>query len=589
VSDLTPGAVVKQLVFAVRVPVIRDGDVKYVLTAVVDPAVINRLILGQGIPNDWIGAVLDSKFRFVARTHAPPRAADDYASKSLQDALVTKGEGWVRGTTLEGGEIYRAFNRSAVSGWSTSIAIPSSVVNQGAVRAAWLLVVGVALAVAIAVFLGLLFAKRITRPIDSLVSVAPALGRGDTSVTPPATNVDEVRKLATVLHDASVKILERENRQKAAEQALRTADRAKDEFLAMLGHELRNPLATLTTAAQLLKLAGKQQDIVDNAQALIGRQVQHMAHLVDDLLEVGRVTGGKIKLNKSALNLAAVTDRFIATWRDSGRFAYHQVVTDLKPAWVVADESRIEQILSNLLDNALKFTPFGGQVALRVYRADADAVLEVADTGQGLPPELIHRVFDLFVQGERGLAREQGGLGIGLTMVKRVAELHNGTVRATSEGIGKGATFTVRLPAIDPPAVSNTSATQRKPTQKGRCILIIEDNKDARDTLDAVLKLIGHDVISAENGSEGVRLALQNDPDIALVDIGLPDLDGYQVANQLRQSRIGKHVRLIALTGYGSAEDRRRALAAGFDEHLTKPVDMDRLEQMLGTHAVAKP
>jgi CheY-like chemotaxis protein len=331
-----------------------------------------------------------------------------------------------------------------------------------------------------------------------------------------------------------------------------------------------------------LKLGRDRPGVLDTAQALIGRQSAHMAHLVDDLLEVGRVTGGKIRLDKAPLDLAEIAARVATTWRSAGRLARHRFKESLQSAWIMGDGARIEQIITNLLDNAAKYTPEGGEIALRVRREGELALLEVADSGQGLAPGLIERVFELFVQGERGLARQQGGLGIGLTLVKRLAELHNGWAEAASDGPGHGSTFTVGFPAIQPVAAARGAAAPRveAPPAPRRRVLLVEDNVDARETLTQLLRIAGHEVLPAQDGAEGLRLAASGKPDVALIDVGLPDLDGYEIAKRLRASREGAHVHLIALTGYGGEQDRRLAIEAGFDQHVTKPVDLEELERL---------
>jgi signal transduction histidine kinase/ActR/RegA family two-component response regulator len=542
-----------------------------------------RLLERQAFPKRWVAAVIDSRYRFVARTQAPPDASDE-ASATLREALSGGAmEGWIEGQTLEGVPSFRAFARSSYSGWAVSVALPKSEVYRSTWQAALLLAFGALLAMGAGIALALMFARRMLAPIASLVAAAPMLGQGNATAAPPDSKVDEVRGLAAALHEAGRTIREREARQKEAEAALRATDRAKDEFLAMLGHELRNPLATLSTAAELLKMGRERPEILETAQALIARQTQHMAHLVDDLLEVGRVTGGKIRLDKAPVDLGAIAARVAQTWRSAGRLSRHKLDESFEPAWILADAARVEQIVSNLVDNAVKYTPEGGRISLRVRRAGAEAILEVADEGQGLAPELIGRVFDLFVQGERGLARQQGGLGIGLTLVKRLAELHKGSVKAASAGPGKGATFTVAFPSIQPPAVRGHTARAAEPRAAGaKRVLIIEDNRDARESLAQLLQMIGHEVSTARDGSEGLRLAATAGADVALIDIGLPDMSGYEVAKRLRSSPPeSAHPHLVALTGYGREEDRKLAMEAGFDEHLTKPVELEELERLL--------
>jgi signal transduction histidine kinase/ActR/RegA family two-component response regulator len=579
VGDLVNGAVLKERqIYTVRTPIVREGKVKYVIAAAIDPEPMRRLLERQNFPQDWIASIVDRNYRFVARTHAAPGGAEQI-TPAMRESLATKTEGWQGGPTLEGGDAFRAYARSTYSGWSVVMAMPSQAYFRSGWQAALLIGAGALLAMGAGVGLALLLARRITQPIASLAAAAPMLGRGETP--PPSSGervVDEVRDLTAALHDAGRSIRERET-------ALRAADRAKDEFLAMLGHELRNPLATLSTAADLLKLGRDRPGVLDTAQALIGRQSAHMAHLVDDLLEVGRVTGGKIRLEKEPLDLARVVATVIETWRNGDRLLHHTVESDLHEVWVHADRTRIEQVVANLLDNALKYTPANGRVDVSVRAEAGAAIVEVRDTGEGMPPELIGRVFDLFVQGERSLARERGGLGIGLTLARRLVEMNDGTIRATSAGRGQGATFTVSLPAIERPAAADGSAATSVPSaDAGRPrprILIVEDNADARASLAMLLRLERHEVQTAENGEQGLALARAGTADIVLLDIGLPDVDGYEIARRLKADPATRHLWLLAVTGYGTQDDRRRALAAGFDEHLAKPVEPDELEAFL--------
>jgi PAS domain S-box-containing protein len=357
------------------------------------------------------------------------------------------------------------------------------------------------------------------------------------------------------------------------------ANRAKDEFLAMLGHELRNPLGAIAGAAGVLKATASGGEAADRerARAVIERQVEHLARLVDDLLDVSRVTTGKVRLERQRLDLGALVGSAMSAWRAAGRFARHEVALDLTSSWVEADETRLEQVVGNLVGNALKYTPAGGGVTVRV-RADGPwTVLEVADTGAGIPPNLGERIFELFVQGDRPLDRAQGGLGIGLTLVKALVGLHGGTVDVRSEGAGRGSVFVVRLPAVPRPAEAPVPAPLSAPPPARLRIVLIEDNDDAREILRVALTLAGHQVWDAADGRVGVELVASRAPDVAIIDVGLPGLDGYEVARLIRTGPRGASVRLIALTGYGQAEDRQRALSAGFDAHLTKPIAPDRL------------
>jgi PAS domain S-box-containing protein len=367
---------------------------------------------------------------------------------------------------------------------------------------------------------------------------------------------------------------------KSAEEALRSADRAKDEFLAMLGHELRNPLGALASAAQLLDVEDRSSAVAARARAVIGRQLDHLTRLVDDLLDVTRLTAAKIRLTPRLLDLAQAVKGAVDALAARGTLDRHQVTFEGQTVWIDADETRLEQIVANLVGNAVKFTPPGGTIAVTVGRDGAHGVLAVRDTGVGIAAGILPRIFDLFVQGERTLDRSQGGLGIGLTLVRRLVELHGGTVQAASGGVGMGSVFTVRLPAVAPPA-SSASPPAVETARPPRRLLIVEDNDDAREMLRTVLAHNGHEVHEAADGPSGLEAMLALRPEIALVDVGLPGLDGYEVARRVRARPEGRDIFLIALTGYGQPEDRRRAEDAGFDDHVVKPVDPDWLVSLL--------
>jgi CheY-like chemotaxis protein len=290
---------------------------------------------------------------------------------------------------------------------------------------------------------------------------------------------------------------------------------------------------------------------------------------------------GKVALERERVNLAEVITKVLNTWRASGRLERHKVFLEANPVWVDADRARIEQIFSNLLDNAVKFTPPGKRIVVGVRQEEGDsALLRVADEGEGVAADATERIFDLFVQGERGLDRGAGGLGVGLALVKRLTEMHGGAVSATSPGRGQGATFTVALPAVLPPA-EQAAAPKRAPRVAPRRVLIVEDNDDTRQMLHEALAISGHDVREARDGATALTVAAESRPDVALIDIGLPDVDGYEVARRLRAAPGGRRMCLVAITGYGQAEDQRRAYDAGFDAHLTKPVAPERLGQVM--------
>ena len=358
------------------------------------------------------------------------------------------------------------------------------------------------------------------------------------------------------------------------------ANRAKDEFFAMLGHELRNPLGAITGALHVMDLCDPGDERSAQARAIVTRQVRHLVRLVDDLLDVTRLTTGKITLSLRPVDLAAVARRAvgaIAATAPGRRVEYRAAA----PAWIAADETRLEQILTNLLGNAMKFTPASGVISVTVSGEDQRAVLRVADTGAGIHPDLLPRIFDLFVQGHTGLHRRESGLGIGLTLTRRLVDLHGGRIEAASDGPGRGSVFTVTFPAIERPVEppETPSLVGRRDTR--RRVLIVEDHDDARQMLRHLLESLGHEVHEAADGISGLDRALTLAPDALVVDIGLPGLDGYAVARELRKAgRPG--TLLIAITGYGQDGDRQRSAEAGFDAHLTKPIDPRALDVLLG-------
>jgi signal transduction histidine kinase/ActR/RegA family two-component response regulator len=368
----------------------------------------------------------------------------------------------------------------------------------------------------------------------------------------------------------------------AGEQSARAeaeaASRAKDEFLAMLGHELRNPLGAISNATRVLHQIGDQ---ATRLQDIISRQTHHLARLLDDLLDVSRMTMGKIVLHRQPVDLRDVVHDSLIALEQEGKTDQHEIRVSAEPAIVEGDPTRLEQVTRNLLDNAIKYTPAGGRVGVRVAHDGDEVVLRVSDTGAGIPPDVLPRVFELFVQAERSLDRSMGGLGLGLTLVKRLVELHGGSVSAWSAGPDQGSEFIVRLPRLLDQTPTPRPKALAAAGERSLRILVIEDNRDARDGLRLLLESWGHRVDEAADGRRGLELALLSRPDVALVDVGLPGLDGYEVAQAIRATPERGRPLLAAVTGYGQPEDERRAREAGFDAHLVKPIDPDELRRFL--------
>jgi PAS domain S-box-containing protein len=358
-------------------------------------------------------------------------------------------------------------------------------------------------------------------------------------------------------------------------------DRAKDEFLAMLGHELRNPLGTIRSAMGVLD-ASVRSEQERRVVAVVNRQTAQLARLVDDLLDMSRLTSGNIALHREPVELHALARRCVDALLHSGRASRHQVMVEGGVTWTDADPARLEQVVNNLLDNALKYTPPGGRVRVHTSVVEGEAVLRVADTGRGIAPDLLPHVFDLFVQAPQGLDRPQGGMGLGLAVVNGLVRLHGGTVSAASGGTGRGSEFTIRLKAAPSPTGPEPGATSGGAQARARRrVLVVEDNDDAREMLKVLLEASGHVVDTAVDGPSGLAALRALRPDVALIDIGLPGMDGYALAREAREDAQTCGIRLVAVTGYGQAEDRARALSAGFDQHVTKPVDPLSIDELV--------
>jgi signal transduction histidine kinase/ActR/RegA family two-component response regulator len=425
------------------------------------------------------------------------------------------------------------------------------------------------------------------RTLGALAALQAESGRAFTNED--CAMLDELGQRAALALDNARLYAEAESARREAERA----NRAKDEFLGILGHELRNPLAPMVMALHVMRMSpgrdhGTQRQIIE-------RQVTHLSRLVDDLLDVSRITQGKIELRRERVDLRAVVDNALELTlpvferRDRGV----DVDVGMAPVVVWGDEVRLAQVLSNLLINAAKFTPDPGAIRLRLAAEDGFARLDVSDEGVGIAPDLMPHVFDLFVQGKQAIDRGAGGLGLGLAIVKTLVHMHGGNVEAHSEGVGRGSTFTVRLPLSEhaEATLARESEVGQADSRKGR-ILVVDDNRDAADSLGALLEAYGFEVVVAYDGDAGIDAMSEFSPQAAILDIGLPGMDGYELAARIAQTRGPARPRLVALTGYGARHDRARALGAGFDDHLVKPVDpahlievLDRVLKQKGPHA----
>ncbi|WP_242339790.1 MULTISPECIES: ATP-binding protein [Anaeromyxobacter] len=401
------------------------------------------------------------------------------------------------------------------------------------------------------------------------------------------TLVERPAQVLTLLGAVKLAVRNR-RRQYAARDLMRQLGRAvdaRDEFLAMLGHELRNPLGAILLALPLVRASDDERP-----RGIIDRQARRLARLVDDLLEVSRVTRGQITLRREVVDLNEIVGEAVAGLAEAARLQGLDLAVSLwrERVPVHADSVRVEQIVANLLANALKYTPSGGRVTVLVARRNEKASIRVCDDGIGIPPEMISRIFEPFTQAATTIDRAQGGLGLGLALVKRLVDQHGGTVEARSPGPGLGSEFEVSLPIAAVTEAGERPLPRQEPRAGKLRVLVVEDNEDNRDALRLLVEHLGHEVDAVEDGLRGVARALSDHPDVMLVDIGLPGLDGYEVARRVRGA-LGQGVKLVAVTGYGQPEDRRRAIAAGFDQHLTKPVDYDTLFRLFKPGSWSSP
>jgi signal transduction histidine kinase len=569
----------------VRIPVTDGTGRLYVLTAVVRPDRITRVIERQRAPAGSVISVIDASGSIVARSRRT--AVGGPPSPSLQRLMHDGGpENVGLTTTLEGDHVVSAYTRLSHYGWTLAIGAPPAPLRAGFVDGFALYGAGIALSLAVSIGLASWLAARIVRGIDRLEQGAAALGAG-APVVLASSRIREMRRIGQALEATAQRrnVHEEERsrlllslkgaleRQEDALAQARSAGLAKDEFLAVLGHELRNPLSPIVASLDLMDLRDEASG--RRERTIMRRQVSHLKRLVDDLLDVSRIASGKLQVDLQPLDLAELARQTVAALPD-------QPIALEAPQslWVDGDESRLAQVLANLLSNAARF----GSSATRVVLAavDGQAVLRVEDNGVGMDPDLLARVFEPFYQAPQPLARHTGGLGLGLAIVRRIVELHGGSVRAHSAGTGHGSRFEVMLPLSAAPAatVVDAGAADGGPLR----VLLVDDNEDAVATVAALLERLGHTVRTAFTAGQALAAAREFRPEVAILDIGLPDMDGYGLAAILRRTG-APALRLVALTGYGQKADVQRAHAAGFDLHLTKPAGLEDLRRAVGMAA----
>lgn len=592
VSDLRVGKLSGKLRITINVPVHGPGGRPYMLTQAFAATHWAKTVFQAPIPSDWIVAVIDREGNFVARSHLSDERLGKPARPELVAAAAKAFEGLIVHPTLEGIPSYDAFTHSSLTGWTIAIAAPVASIHKAANRALLLAGTGVLLAVLTALLTAAIFGRRFIRAIEGAGANALSMGRGEIPRIEP-TAIHEVDVLNQRLLDAGTLLgNERKTRMAAeaererllrnetlARETAQAQNLAKDRFLALLGHELRNPLAAISGATALLHMEPADRQREQRALRIIARQNMHLSHIVNDLLDASRLLTGKIVLELQPLNLAECVSHCADGLRASERAAGYRIEVHADDVWVNGDLARIEQILSNLMSNALKFSPPGGKVEATVRAQGAEAVVSIQDGGVGMSAELLPHVFEPFVQGPPTRDRMNSGMGIGLALVEQLVALHGGSVAAASPGTDQGSTFTVRLPAIPAPALP-VAQQYASPNPVGK-LVYVEDNQDARETTSELLSAMGYQVVAIAEGAGTLATVLVEMPDAVVLDIGLPDMDGHEVARRLRANAATRAIPLIALSGYGMPAPDPMQAAAGFDVYLVKPVDIDTLAKTI--------
>jgi len=583
IGTLHVGKMTQERGFLVRVPVLRDGSVRYVLSAWITSKGFSSVLGRQApFPDEWVRGVVDTNGVVVARSRDSERYVGQKGTAAFLARYGKTPDGVYRDIALDGTLVYGAYSQAPASRWIAGVGVPVSIVDAAFKQSMVALAATTLLLLSIGGGGTYLLSRQISRDISHAAEDADAISLG-LAPSPVSSDITELRRLqdGLVRSYALIETRQRERdeqvaRADAARAEAEAADRAKDEFLALLGHELRNPLAPALTAVHLLKQRGEN----GREREIIERQIRHMARLVDDLLDVSRLRRGAIELRREPFDLAEAVSRAVEMTSPIFTDKHHELVVEVPQGLIVdGDRIRIAQVISNLLSNAAKYTEPHGRIVVDARQEYGEVVLECRDNGSGITPELMPRVFDLFVQGERGLDRRQGGLGLGLAVARMLVERHGGTIEVTSAGPKQGSTFVVRLPAAAssamPPGVDLPVAAAST-ARTGR-VLVVDDNHDALVMLLDAFKHADIEAVGAATAKQAMDLATEIRPDVAVLDIGLPDINGFELARSLRALPGGAWMRLIAVTGYGREQDKAAARAAGFDAFFAKPVDMPTL------------
>jgi signal transduction histidine kinase len=592
VSNLLNGALAQEHVIAVYYPLRLQNGKRYVIAQVVRASHFNSLLSSPEPSRNFVQGLFDRNGITIARNRDPQTAIGKPPTNDLfLKAILENEQGTISNVTREGKAVYTIFFRSSFSGWTCALGVPVEEVEAVARNAIRVSALALCAVLIYAIGAAAFFGGRLNRSISRVAYAAAGLGRG---VMPPRVKSDihEVETLQQALYDAGTLLRDTEQartvllaKEKVARRKAEEQNTAKDEFLAMLGHELRNPLAPITTAADLIKRSQTDDPKLKRMSEIIVRQVRHLTELVDDLLDVSRVTRGLITLDRERMDMKQVVHDAVEQVRPFMQLQRHHLIVEMpnEPVFAIGDTKRLIQVMTNLLNNAAKYTPEGGNIVCRMTVDQSSIVLSIADNGLGMTPELLERAFDLFAQAERTSDRSQGGLGLGLALVKSLVELHGGRVTAISNGLGEGSVFTITLPILaeeDVPGEQTPDIDKNHRPGKLK-IMVVDDNKDAADTMAALLQTLGHEVLVEYDSRRAFERATIEIPNVYLLDIGLPIIDGNELARRLRANPATALATLIAVTGYGQIHDREGSLAAGFDHHFVKPMDIEKLTSLL--------
>jgi signal transduction histidine kinase/ActR/RegA family two-component response regulator len=577
----------------VAVPVLRDGAVRYVLAARVVPSALGAILSEQQIPSSWRASILDGKRHIVARNTGIERYRGRQPSAELMARMDSRLEDTFEDHTVDGIRVVALFSRSAKSGWSVVLGVPHQNLTAGLLRTLESLIVATVVLLALGLGLAWLMGGRIAHSVQALIAPATGLGAG-MPVKPALVDFREAQQVSDSLLRAAAALDEARGRadselleRRAAQEALQAADLRKDEFLATLAHELRNPMAPLVNALEIMRLGGPGKPPPPNVLDIIDRQLRQMVRLVDDLLDVSRITTGKLGIRADRIVLQDVVEHSLETAGPliaQRRHALSVHVPD-QPVVLNGDATRLAQVLSNLLNNAAKYTPNGGNIALHAVRRHDRVHIGISDNGIGLAADVLPHVFDIFYQADRSLGRTQAGLGIGLSLAKRLVELHGGTLAASSPGKGLGSVFALDLPIATGHAPAPARGDSDGAALPALRVLVADDNIDHANTLRTLLIAAGQTVNVCYDGLSALRSAESFVPQIAFLDIGMPRMDGYELARRLRAELAQRDCMLVAVTGWGQDKDQQRSHAAGFDRHIVKPLQPDQLRALLQERA----